>query len=393
MLRRLFVVLPLTLVAAIGSAQDRPANQTPSPRQRDLVFEPAPGSTVSPTGVPRGYALVVGISNYQKLDESRQLRYPESDAESIYRVLISQEGGAFPAENVKVLLGRQATLANIKRELEVWLPSVAQPSDRVVVFFAGHGFVKDGRGYLAPWDVDPQRLDSTAYPMAQLGDVLANRVRSSWKVLLTDACHSGKINAETTNEKLDQQFNSLPGNFLTLTATTEREQSFEFPDLSTGFGLFTYFLAQAWKGNADNDPCDGVITADELVEYVRSNVRRYARDRQLSQTPTARGDYDPRMPLGVSLSCLAGADTAKPSMLGTAIVEVNLDDTDLYIDDELVGKISKGKPLVIPRLASGIRVFKAVRQGYEPDVKKVMIAPGQEVTVTCPPHAIWIVPV
>src|SRR5262249_16441079 len=315
------------------------------------------------------------------LDESRQLRYPESDAESIYRVLISQEGGAFPAENVKVLLGRQATLANIKRELEVWLPSVAQPSDRVVVFFAGHGFVKDGRGYLAPWDVDPQRLDSTAYPMAQLGDVLANRVRSSWKVLLTDACHSGKINAETTNEKLDQQFNSLPGNFLTLTATTEREQSFEFPDLSTGFGLFTYFLAQAWKGNADNDPCDGVITADELIEYVRSNVRRYARDRQLTQTPTARGDYDPAMLLGVSPTCLAITGDA-PSMLGTAVVETNLDDVDVYIDGTLVGRISKSKPLVVPSLPSGLHEFQGVKAGYEPDRKQIMIAPGQEAAVT-----------
>ena len=79
--------------------------------------------------------------------------------------------------------------------------------------------------------------------------------------------------------------------FLTLTATTEREQSFEDPALSTGDGFFTYFLVQAWRGNADNDPCDGVVSADELIEYVRSNVRRYARGKQLSQTPTARGDY------------------------------------------------------------------------------------------------------
>ena len=117
---------------------------------------------------------------------------------------------------------------------------MAQPADRVVVYFAGHGFVKDGKGYLAPWDVDPDRLDATAYPMSALGDVLANKVKANWKVLLTDACHSGKINAETTNEALEQQFSALPASFLTLTATTEREQSFEDPNLSTGFGFFTY---------------------------------------------------------------------------------------------------------------------------------------------------------
>ncbi len=210
---------------------------------------------------------------------------------------------------------------------------------------------------------------------------MANRVKANWKVLFTDACHSGKINAETTNEALEQQFSALPASFLTLTATTEREQSFEDPDLSTGFGFFTYFIVQAFRGYADNDPCDGQITADELIEYVRSNVRRYARERQLSQTPTARGDYEPEMLLGVATECLGSGDQA-PSMFGTAVVETNLDDVDVYIDGALIGRISKAKPLVVPSLSSGLHEFQGVKAGYEPDRKEVMIAPGQESTVT-----------
>ena len=362
-------VVAFLLGSIAVSAQSQPP--------RDLVLD----KSVRTAGVPRGYALVVGIAHYQNLDPARQLQFPESDAEAVYRVLIAREGGAFPAENVHVLTGSQATLAGIRHELEEWLPSVAQPADRVVVYFAGHGFVQDGHGFLAPYDVDPDALERTAYPMAALGEVLANRVKAGWKVLLTDACHSGKINAETTSEALDQQFNALPSNFLTLTATTEREQSFEARDLSTGFGFFTYFLVQAWRGYADNDPCDGRITADELIEYVRSNVRRYARDRQLSQTPTARGDYDPGMLLGVSPACLANTSDA-PSMVGTAVVETNLDDVDVYIDGALVGRISRSKPLVVPSLPSGLHEFQGVKAGYEPDRKQIMIAPGQEAAVT-----------
>jgi tetratricopeptide (TPR) repeat protein len=373
-------VVVLLLAAGVVSAQTQappdiaPASQTP----RDLILD---SSSPTSLAIPRGYALVVGIAQYKNLDASKQLEFPESDAEAVYRVLINHEGGAFPAENVHLLKGSQATLANIRHELEDWLPSVAQPADRVVVYFAGHGFVKDGRGFLAPWDVDPDTLDSTAYPMTALGDVLANKVKAGWKVLLTDACHSGKINAETTAEALDRQFNALPTNFLTLTATTEREQSFEDRNLSTGFGFFTYFLVQAWRGYADNDPCDGKITADELIEYVRSNVRRYARERQLAQTPTARGDYEPDMLLGVGKGCLAN-QAAAPSMLGTAVVETNLDDVDVYIDGALVGRISKNKPLVVPSLPSGLHEFQGAKAGYEPDRKQVMIAPGQEATVT-----------
>jgi tetratricopeptide (TPR) repeat protein len=376
-MRALLLVLSFAALSISTHAQTPTPTQTP----RDLILAPSNKPLPVRSGVPRGYALIVGVSAYKNLDDSKQLRFPESDADAMYRVLINHEGGAFPAENVHFLKGAQATLANIRHELETWLPSVAQPADRVVVYFAGHGFVQNGRGYLAPWDVEPDRLDATAYPMSMLGDVLANKVSANWKVLLTDACHSGKINAETTNEALEAQFKTLPASFLTLTATTEREQSFEDPNLSTGFGFFTYYLVQAFRGYADSDPCDGRITADELIEYVRTNVRRYARDRQLSQTPTARGDYEPDMLLGVGQGCLS--DGAKsPSMLGTAVIESNMDDVDLYVDGNLIGRLSKSKPLTLPSLPSGLHEFRGVREGYEPERKEVMIAPGQEVTVS-----------
>ncbi len=374
-------VLLATTAAWPGAAAARQAEQT-RPQGRDLVFESESGESLELPGVPRGYALVIGVGEYRNLDEGKQLLFARSDAEAMYRVLISQEGGAFPPENVRLLTGAQATLANVREALEGWLPSVAAPADRVIVYFAGHGFVHEGRGYLAPADVDPERLEETAYPMSALGDVMANRVEARWKVLLTDACHSGKINAETTNEALDLQFGSLPHNFLTLTASREREQSHEDPRLSAGFGFFTYFLTQAWQGHADNDPCDGRITADEVIEYVRANVRRYARDRQLSQTPTARGDYDPTMLLGVGTACLGTVDPESPSLLGTAIIETNMDDVDLYLDGDLVGTLSRERPLTIPRLSSGLHEFTGVREGYAPDRKEIMIPPGEEVTVT-----------
>ncbi|MFN7917072.1 MAG: caspase family protein [Vicinamibacterales bacterium] len=378
--RRAAVLCLLVLMAMVApSAQQPPARPAPAPGQagRDLLFE----ADTTPAPVPRGYAVIVGVAHYEKLDASRQLQFPESDADAMYRVLISKEGGAFPPENVRLLKGRDATLANVRAAIEDWLPSVAQPADRVVVYFAGHGFVQQDKGYLAPWDVDPEHLAETAYPMDRLGEVLADKVRANWKVLLADACHSGKINAETSNESLEATFNRLPSRFLTLTATGGNEQSYEDPALATGFGLYTYFVVQAFRGYADNDPCDGRITADELVGFVRANVRRYARERQLSQTPTARGDYEPGMLLGVAKECLASGDTA-PSMVGTAIVEANLDEVTVYVDGTRVGVVSKGATLTVPGLSAGLHEFVGERAGYEPDRQQVMIAPGQDVAVT-----------
>ena len=379
-------VAVITGSPAVGSGQAQPNDL--DVRDMEFVFEatadahPAQtiGTGVAPT-VPRGYALVIGVGEYPNLPASLQLDFAESDAQAMYDVLISPEGGSFPPQNVRMLVGERASLAAIRRELEEWLPSVALPEDRVVVYFAGHGFVKDGRGYLAPSDVDPERLEDTAYPMTALGDVMANRVQALHKVLLTDACRSGKINpAETTSELLHQELRGLPGDFLTLTAATERESAYGDRNLATGFGFFTYFLTRAFAGYADLDPCDGRITAHELIEYVRGGVVAYSRERNVFQTPTARGDYDPEMLLGVSTQCLAERRDERP--VGTAVVEANLDDVALYIAGHLVGSVNRGEPLRILGLPAGYHEFEGVRAGYEPDTKDVLIRPGQEVAVT-----------
>ena len=50
----------------------------------------------------------------------------------MYSILISPEGGNFKAENVRKLVGPRATLANVRREIEDWLPKVARDDDRVL---------------------------------------------------------------------------------------------------------------------------------------------------------------------------------------------------------------------------------------------------------------------
>ena len=157
------------LLSAFAAQSPEPPSKTVAqePQARDLVIRKS--EVARPLTIPRGYALVVGVSKYEKLDPKNYLLYAETDAESVYRVLISKEGGAFPPENVHKLIGPDATKANFTRELEQWLPSVAKDSDRVVVYFAGHGFAPGrGSGYLALWDIDPQNFEETGYPMARL---------------------------------------------------------------------------------------------------------------------------------------------------------------------------------------------------------------------------------
>ena len=360
--------------------------QNPALGSRDIKIKrvASPSELGQQVRTPRGYALIVGVGNYKNLPKEESLRFAESDAEAVYRVLISQEGGRIEPENVRKLIGPKATLANIKDALENWLPKIAKEEDRVIVYFAGHGLVDKSRGYLAPYDVSKADIAGTGYPMDKLGTVLGRDIKAAWKVLLTDACHSGKITPETSQEAVYEGFQKLPKNFLTLTSSRESEVSFEDPALATGYGLFSYYLVQGWEGQADVDPRDGIITADELIDYVRNEVRAYARSKGARQTPTERGDFPSDMWLGFSSDRRQKLSLASQPQLanGTLIIEVNLDEVEVYVDDKLVGKAGPGKELRIPGLASGPHVIRGVRMGYDPATKEVLVVPGQEATVS-----------
>lgn len=355
-------------------------------QKRDLKTVMESGEVVSRTvTIPRSYALVVGIGPYGKLPRESWLEYSERDADAIYRILISPEGGNFRAENVHRLIGKDATLAALTRELEEWLPSVAEEGDRVLIYFAGHGFVAGGKGYLAPYDVDPENIAATGYPMDRLGQVVGARIRASDKVLLTDSCHSGAITptaADETNQALNRSLLDLSSSMFLLTASRDRESSYEGPDWGGGHGVFTYFVVKGLEGQADVSE-DGVVTADELAEYVRAEVRRATKAKQ---TPTSdRGSFNPDMLLAYlpERARQFGTAAGPAPQTGTLIIESNMDGVEVFLDGEPQGRVDKDNPLRLPGLQPGAHTVRGVKMGYEPDgPREETVYPGQDKTVT-----------
>jgi tetratricopeptide (TPR) repeat protein len=348
---------------------------------RDLRVEPTPGQPAAEVRIPRSFALVIGIAKYAYLPAEANLLYSERDAEEIYLTLLSREGGNF--QHVRRLIGPQATLANIRRELEQWLPSVASDEDRVLVYFAGHGFVHQGKAYLAPYDIRRDDIAGTGYPMERLGRVFANQIRGKWKVLLTDACHSGAITPGVDSETLNRTLAGVNPSLFSLTASRDRELSYEGVTWGGGHGVFTYFVKRGLEGAADESG-DGVVTADELAEYVRRNVREATREAPGGpQTPTSdRGSFDPNMLLAYVPSRARPAAPAAPKE-GALVIEVNLDGVEVFVDGRSVGVASKAQPLVLPGLTPGVKLVKGVRRGYEPvGPREETVYPGQRTTVT-----------
>ena len=273
-----------------------------------------------------------------------------------------------------MLTGDKATLAAVRREIGTWLPSVAKEDDRVLIYFAGHGFMSQGKGYLAPFDFERDRIADTGYPMDELGSVIGGKIKAKSKILLTDACHSGAITPEDT-ENLNSRFGDLSKSLFSLTASRAREQSFEVADLKGGHGVFTYYVVQGMEGAADTSG-DGVVTADELAEYVHTQVREYTTNRQ---NPTSdKANYDPEMLLAYIPSKAKPAAAPEPKF-GTLIFESNMDGVEVFVDGKTYGVLQKGKPVSAPGLAPGEHTVQGVKMGYEPDgPRQEMVYPGQE---------------
>jgi hypothetical protein len=161
------------------------------------------------------------------------------------------------------------------------------PSDRVIIYFSGHGFRDDeGKLYLAPIDCDPKNPADTAIAVTWLREQLA-ACKAKLKLLILDACHSGSEKGEDEStsieaHKLVEPFRGVEG-VVTLASSSADQKSQIWEEKQQS--LFSYWLNQGLKGHADSDG-DAQIDIDELNKYVFRNVTYTAKSRfPREQTP------------------------------------------------------------------------------------------------------------
>jgi hypothetical protein len=284
---------------------------------RALVFErPAEiASSAPPTPKPPPardrWAVVIGVGRYEN-DGIPRLTYAVPDAEAIYQTLVGP--GGFKKENVLLLTDRterKPTLRSIRWALGTFLSRSARKDDTVLIFFAGHGAPEvDPRGlerdglakYLIPIDADPDDLYSSAFPMDELQTVFA-RIEAERVVAFLDACYSGTAGGRTFTSRKTRS-GSVDDLFLErltrsrgraiITASRPSEVSLELAEL--GHGVFTYFLLQGLKGAGDLNR-DGIVSLQELYEYVEQQVVGKSRAVGGNQHPVMRGELEGALPL------------------------------------------------------------------------------------------------
>lgn len=249
---------------------------------RHLTTAPADEEAVSRG---RNLIVVIGIDAYAELPK---LRNAVSDARGVYRLFVEKLGFESPLEP---LLDADASKDAILAWVEDELPSLLQPDDNLVVFFAGHGHTRVQRvatteietGYIIPCEARVNRWSDYIKIDALLDGLSALPARHV--LLILDACRSGFAlgNAMQQLRSLGQYEEDLIKRTSRKVITSARrdEDAVDAGPVA-GHSLFTGTLVQGLEwGTADLDG-NGLVTSLELGLFLQQRVGQAA---DFKQTP------------------------------------------------------------------------------------------------------------
>jgi carboxyl-terminal processing protease len=255
------------------------------------------------TREPKAYVVLIGAGRFS--DTAITSRpHAEDDVKSLYDLLTDPKYIGVPKNHVKLLLGgaadkdrnsQEATKDNILSAAK-WVAKEAKRDDLVVFAFIGQGAALGERGdRIAYFATDSNVKDpaKTAVLASALGEDL-DKLQSHRVCLFVDVYFKGykpsngkappdpNVPAATFYKEFfgkdsTEEEAPAPGRVLFLASGTGR---FLSPD-GAEHGTFTQVLLDGLKGKADKEGYepDGVVTVDELAEYVKETLPGLVKER------------------------------------------------------------------------------------------------------------------
>jgi uncharacterized caspase-like protein len=208
------------------------------------------------------YLVSVGISDYPGTEHD--LRISDNDAKTIAKVF-----SVAKQATVSILINEQATQSALLSTMHTSFMN-ANSEDIVILYFSGHGTP----GALVCYD----GLLTYQHIFKMLKGCKASR-----KVIIADACYSGKMR---TNNQQTSSYNTQNVMLFLSSRTNEVSRESRYKN-----SLFTIFLERGLRGGADTNR-DRYITARELYDFVHKGVIEASSNKQ---HPVMWGKFDNNM--------------------------------------------------------------------------------------------------
>lgn len=214
------------------------------------------------------YALLIGNNEFDDPNLSRLLA-PPLDIQVLGELLDKPEIGGFT--EVVTLLNKP--YAVVRKAIARFFAQ-RKRNDLLLLYFSGHGILdENGLLHLAVQDTERDLLNATAIEASFITSIMDHSL-SNRQVLVLDCCQSGAFGRSKsvigTSVGTASAFQGTGYGRVVLTATDATQFAWDGETLigEAQNSVFTHFLIQGLEtGEADTD-ADGLITLDELYEYV-----------------------------------------------------------------------------------------------------------------------------
>jgi EAL domain-containing protein (putative c-di-GMP-specific phosphodiesterase class I) len=250
--------------------------------------------------------VLIGVNQCGYDVQLPSLRYAEDDARAMRDVLLDERIGTFDDGDVQLFIGEDATWRDIKTRLRD-LALASQPSDVLLVYFAGHALVPQWSvgpdAYLVTADLDAEGLrrePDNGLRMAFLKrDVFEAFAGTSFLVL--DCCHAGVyLDSDLRHTEAMQTYRTQVDRHSALLACPNGFAARESEEHR--HGVLTHHMLRALRGGAADSGSRvsfaqmATFVADQGIDPTPGQlVHMWGPTTVLTQPPASR--HDRRQPL------------------------------------------------------------------------------------------------
>lgn len=233
----------------------------------------------------RRVAILIASSRFPEEPGLNPLEAPERDVDELRQVLAGDQGGVFD----EVLVLKNQPSQKVRVQLNRSLRAAAK-DDQVLIYFSGHGKLDPtGRLCLTMTDTVLDALESSAVRIGELKDFL-DVSRCKNVMLLLDCCYSGAVGKSFTRSSVDDQLQvaAQGAGICIMSASSAVQTALETPE--AGLGVFTRSVIEGIRTGAADVDGDGLVTFDELFDYVNRSVAAEGHQRPQKWAFQAEGE-------------------------------------------------------------------------------------------------------
>ncbi len=219
----------------------------------------------------RRKAILIAASEFPEEPSLQALRCPKNDVTGLAEALTSADFGLFTDPLTFINEPSHSTLRAINRVFKE-----ASRDDQILIYYSGHG-KQDAAGHLhlTTSDTEADALETSSIAVGTLRRLIDNYACKQVALIL-DCCFGGAVGKDFlksgVDDHLKQTFHGRGIYILTASTATQTAREKEGDDYS----LFTKHILQGIRrGEADHDE-DGLISLDDLYEYVKTRVPKEA---------------------------------------------------------------------------------------------------------------------